>query len=269
VVLTLDRRKVEGPEEGLNKIREASAYFIQYLKRKGYKVKSYIRVLEWHKDGYPHLHLIIETNKIGMIGGDVIRDFYKLGGVHESYFKSERHFKDMVRYAYKTGYLTKEKDHQSKLPEWAKNKDVGTIRRYEYSQERNLNSERDRTEQDNKINHLQEEYKLQEKRKNCYQIIIENCCKELSVTIYKNKEDMVIYGRVKNNGKIPGEYNQAINKRIWVTNETDLFRWLMNVDRDVSLLRAERYMYHHKKTEKEAIEDFNRGIVDKWIQSLI
>lgn len=271
VVLTLDRSKFQSPSEGLIYLKKSSAYFIQYLKRNGFKVKRYVRVLEWHKDGYPHLHLLIESNRIGMIGGDVIRKFYKLGQVNESYFKNKQHFESMINYAGKTGYISKEKNHQSRLPEWALKENVGTIRRYEYSLERNLDKNQedseslDNTEKEELTHVLKINYKeKREIERNNYEVVIKNCGKLLHVSIYDVNKSIRFDGIVRNSGGLPGEFNKQINKMVWYTVAGDLFEWLNIVDRERSFMPIERYMFENNRNENETLRDWENGIYQRW-----
>lgn len=81
--------------------------------------------LEWYKNGYPHWHLFIEVEKsgrAGMIGQDVIHYYWPIAQIiKEKYVTNLSHWRALTGYFKKTGYFTKGKSHQVKLPEWALN----------------------------------------------------------------------------------------------------------------------------------------------------
>lgn len=91
--------------------------------RRPLKVLNWIVHLEWHKNGYPHYHVLLEVEGIGYrtrIGGDTIRSIWKPGKfVYETYFKDPKHWRNLVGDFNKTGYFHSEKDHQGRLPSWA------------------------------------------------------------------------------------------------------------------------------------------------------
>lgn len=101
-------------------------YFIQNLGRAGVVVTDWTCNMEWHDNGFPHWHLMIEVDKpgpAGMIGEKLIHQLWSWGGlvhrIHESPFRSEKHFKKFTGYFAKSGYLHKDKQHQIELPGWA------------------------------------------------------------------------------------------------------------------------------------------------------
>jgi len=91
--------------------------------RKPLKITNWIVHLEWHKNGFPHWHLLIEIDSIGWrtrIGGDALRSIWNPGKfVYETYFKDPKHWRNLVGDFGKTGYFQKDKDHQAHLPSWA------------------------------------------------------------------------------------------------------------------------------------------------------
>lgn len=118
VVLTVSRDKT--PEESMEEIRRNRAIpkLIQALGLKGYR---WLWVLEFHKGGYPHWHLFIETvrGKAGLIGKKKIQSLWKRGIVWETYAKSEKHWRAITGYHKKTGYFGAEtKQHQLELPNY-------------------------------------------------------------------------------------------------------------------------------------------------------
>jgi hypothetical protein len=89
-------------------------------------------VLEWHHDGFPHYHVLIEMadrGRASRIGQDWIHAHWFDGSrIHEQFFDSENHFKWFAGYFKKHGYFG-DKEHQSVLPSWALN-EKKTIRRF-------------------------------------------------------------------------------------------------------------------------------------------
>ena len=81
--------------------------------------------LEWHKDGRPHWHLIIESNQYGrlsMIGQAMIHHYWPVGRwIYESHVASLQHWIKIIGYVGKHGYFQDDKEHQSRLPAWAVN----------------------------------------------------------------------------------------------------------------------------------------------------
>ena len=97
--------------------------FIQNLGRAGVSVEDWTSNLEWHNDGTPHFHLLIQVSKAGrngQIGEKLIHRCWPYGRIHEYYFKGEKAFMDFLGYFGKTGYMHKDKRHQVILPDWAK-----------------------------------------------------------------------------------------------------------------------------------------------------
>lgn len=123
VTLTLDR-KIAGEGESAYKWAKANkpiGRFIQNLGRSGVVVTDWTSNLEWHEDGSPHWHLLIEVShagRAGQIGQDVIHQCWPYGRIHETFFKSRNHFRDFLGYFKKSGYLHKDKQHQIELPAW-------------------------------------------------------------------------------------------------------------------------------------------------------
>jgi len=87
------------------------------------EVNQWRAYLEWHENGFPHYHVLIDVGKegaAGMIGNERIRHYWPIADwVHEDHFESEEHWKNMVGYFEKNGYFNKGKKHQTTLPEWA------------------------------------------------------------------------------------------------------------------------------------------------------
>ena len=125
IVLTADR--VSHPVAVYDDVRNQKAIpsIIRALKLTHQK---WIWILEWHKDGYPHWHLLIESNR-GMIGKKLIASKWMYGLVWESYVKSENHWKRIKGYHQHKGYLAGEsKAHQLSLPRALRNR--SRVRKY-------------------------------------------------------------------------------------------------------------------------------------------
>lgn len=132
ITLTLDPKKFKADLETYRFIVSEVSYFIQNLKRKGINIKRYIKVIEFHKSGLPHFHLLVETDNGSMIGKDFIQSVWGYGNCWERYFKNEHEFNDFTGYFNKHGYFQKEKDHQVTLPDYLM-KTTEIIRKYNYS----------------------------------------------------------------------------------------------------------------------------------------
>lgn len=87
------------------------------------KIYQYKWFLEWYENGFPHLHLFVETEfkgRAGMIGGDRIRHYWNIAKmIYEKPVMSKAHWKRLTGYFNKNGYFSKGKKHQIKLPSWA------------------------------------------------------------------------------------------------------------------------------------------------------
>jgi hypothetical protein len=116
VILTVSRDKP--PQDIMKEIRKERA-IPKTVARLGLKGKKWLWVLEFHKGGFPHWHLFIETRpgKEGIIGKKRIQSAWKYGHVWETYAKSVEHWKAITGYHKKTGYFGAEtKQHQLELP---------------------------------------------------------------------------------------------------------------------------------------------------------
>lgn len=156
VILTVDPSLFSSPVEAFNEIREKRlvAQFIRRLRR-GVKEKQgskwvqkiqpleilrWAWFLEWHKNGFPHYHVFIQVpqeGSAGMIGGDRLRDSWKLGKiVKELYFENENHFREMTGYYSNKGYFEKGKKYQGELPGDIINTTTTKIRRMNSSEQK-------------------------------------------------------------------------------------------------------------------------------------
>lgn len=134
VVLTIDPQRYPDPAAVYDEIRnkKALAGMINNLERTvGIKIIDWMWVLEWHRSGHAHWHVLIEVDQAGraaMIGQENIQKYWLYGKAYEKYFKNETHWKRFSGYFGKHGYFNKKEKHQSILPEWARESRI-TIRR--------------------------------------------------------------------------------------------------------------------------------------------
>lgn len=123
IILTLDR--AYNAEEGYEDIRKTKALprLVRHLTGGS---SRYLWALEWHADGYPHWHLLLEgssSGAAGRIGKKRIQRAWGFGLVWETYVASEDHWKAICGYHNKKGYLAGErKKHQLVLPGWLRSK---------------------------------------------------------------------------------------------------------------------------------------------------
>ena len=167
VILTVDPELYESPAAALADIRKRRLVgeFIRRL-RHGVKVKIGARwvwkykpidilrwawFLEFHKNGFPHYHVFIQTpqkGSAGMIGGDFLRDSWKIAKiVKETYFRNEDHFRQMTGYYADKGYFEKGKEYQGRLPEDILNNNKEKIKRMN-SSEKGFQGKREPTEEE-------------------------------------------------------------------------------------------------------------------------
>lgn len=249
-VLTVDPAQFEDGEAALEYLRAHRA--IQNLIRnieRGAKVqnekgewivlyeplpiKDWIWFIEWHEGGYPHFHLFIETKakgKAGMIGGDRIRHYWKAGTwVHETYIKSEKHFRKLTGYFRGHGYFevkgkhAKLKRHQVTLPTWAQEKygSGSKIRRVGAKclgkMEKSSEEYFDRIVNTTEVIDIQTGEVLRtpnkkERSKRTYKAILKSCGQKTRIKIISGNSHIIAvvnkpYKKVKN--KIPGQYEKG------------------------------------------------------------
>ncbi len=125
------------------KINKPIGHFIENLGRAGIKVTDWTCNMEWHDNGYPHWHLLIEVDKpgpAGMIGQELLHKLWSHGDtthrIHEYYFSSEERFKKFTGYFSKSGYLHKDKQHQVTLPAWASGRGWAGVKINRFSSKR-------------------------------------------------------------------------------------------------------------------------------------
>jgi hypothetical protein len=187
VVLSIDRKKFKDGREAFYYLREKKALsqLIHNLKRTvGITVTDWVWVLEWHSDGFPHWHLFIDVNitgKGGMIGGDVIRQYWTYGAATESFIRSENHWKVFTNYFGKHGYFQKKKAHQAALPDWAR-EETQKIRKFG-SQSGPKKERNEFQKKESKLKEIKSKLKKEEEKQmpemkkieKTYDIILEEC----------------------------------------------------------------------------------------------
>lgn len=129
ITLTIDREQFADGEAAYQKVKDSqaiSAMCRNFVRFAGKEIKNWLWVLEWHEDGFPHWHLVVEMRQSGrrsMIGQEIIHKYWPWGRIREGYVSDARHWRNISGYLQKKGYLTggDDKGHQTELPEWAKN----------------------------------------------------------------------------------------------------------------------------------------------------
>jgi Putative transmembrane protein precursor. len=129
------------------KLHKPIGHFIENLGRAGVKVTDWTCNMEWHDNGYPHWHLLIEVDKPGrkgMIGQELLHELWAWGEkshrIHEGYFETEQQFKEFTGYFAKSGYLHKDKQHQMILPDWASGQGWAGMKINRFSSKRSVKS---------------------------------------------------------------------------------------------------------------------------------
>lgn len=121
MITTTVSREYGNQEEIYKLTRDKPRYLIKDIQRvKRKKINRYICFLEWQEGGYSHYHIIIETNKIGMIGKHEIQALWKYGNCWEDYFHDYQHWINVTGYFEKHSYfdMSHEKGHQVQPPEF-------------------------------------------------------------------------------------------------------------------------------------------------------
>jgi hypothetical protein len=138
IVLTVDPLKYEDGFDAWRSINSRAVIrdMIRNLRRyKGRGLGFWMWFLEWHRNGFPHWHLLVETDVVGrggMIGQEALHGYWREGRIRESYFKSQYHWDMFSGYIKKHGYIEKRKKQQGELPAWALEY-KGRIRRFDGS----------------------------------------------------------------------------------------------------------------------------------------
>lgn len=148
VVLTTDRNKFNDNIDALETITGGKRLyaFLRKLER-GKKKKvgnewiwefepvrfsNALAVLEFHKDGFPHWHFLLEVEKEGkegMLGLERLLWAWTYGMVREEYFRDENHWKNLAGYFAEKGYFEKGKEYQTRLPDNVKENMNRRVRR--------------------------------------------------------------------------------------------------------------------------------------------
>jgi hypothetical protein len=122
VTLTMDPHKCGEGADAYLFYREHGqiGYFIDRLRRLGIKIIDWCGFIEFHLNGNPHFHLLIRTKKgsAGMIGNKTLLKAWAYGYVKEEHFATYKHYENLVGYLGKAGYLHKNKEYQSVLPDY-------------------------------------------------------------------------------------------------------------------------------------------------------
>lgn len=156
ITLTVDRRHFDGPEQAFDEIqaqKSISNLFRNLSRTEKKDIQDWVRVLEWHRDGFPHWHILVLMGSRGIasqIGGDPLRTYWCHGAVRESYMKSAAHWGRFTGYFGKMGYFEdkKGKQHQVSLPEWARNRSqrirrIGAMHRKDQQKEKTIRQKAD------------------------------------------------------------------------------------------------------------------------------
>lgn len=144
VVLSGDPKAWESPAEFLQDVHDHKRIpsLIRNLKRTHKKkILDWIWIMEWYQDGMPHWHLLLlmdEKGKAAMIGQELLHKYWGKEWIKESYFDSEKRWKGFAGYFHKTGYFQKNKAHQSRLPDWARELVVAPRRMGRQARKRDL-----------------------------------------------------------------------------------------------------------------------------------
>lgn len=119
VILTIDR--AYDADEGYEDVRRTKA-IPRLVRRLTGGSGRYLWALEWHADGYPHWHLLVEgssSGAAGRIGKQKIQGAWGRGICWETFIRDDDHWKAICGYHKSRGYLAGErKAHQLELPEW-------------------------------------------------------------------------------------------------------------------------------------------------------
>ncbi len=182
IVLTIDPDKYNGPEEAFNEVakKRAIAELCRNIERThGREINDWIRLLEWHSNGFPHWHLIVEMSVQGraaQIGQDIIHHYWPYGKiVREKYVESEHHWDNICGYLQKKGYLTggEGKTHQLVLPDWLAD---STKKIPRYSSMRKPSGDRSaKRNKEGKVEGIGKPFKLSNETRKTHKIALAEC----------------------------------------------------------------------------------------------
>jgi len=115
VILTVSR---EYPAQGAYTLIRKHRSIPRLMAALNLKGRQWLWVLEWHADGWPHWHVLVESDR-GMIGKKRIDLEWGWGWSWESYIRDADHWAKIKGYHRSKGYLAGEgKAHQLELPAW-------------------------------------------------------------------------------------------------------------------------------------------------------
>lgn len=126
VTLTIDPKLYPDPQQAylqISKVRAIPSLIHDLKRTHNILIRDWWCVQEWHRSGHAHWHLYLEVGRqgrAGQIGGDLLRRYWPYGAVREEWIRDQKHWDSLTGYFEKSGYLQKDKAHQSILPEWAK-----------------------------------------------------------------------------------------------------------------------------------------------------
>jgi hypothetical protein len=130
IILTVDPKQFNFDGQAAYeylKNKKALSQFVHNLKRTcKIKITDWVWNLEWHKNGFPHWHLFLQTKKgmWGMVGNANLLQCWKYGIPREEHIHSQKHWDNFTGYFGGKGYFKgeskKDKSHQLELPDWAK-----------------------------------------------------------------------------------------------------------------------------------------------------
>lgn len=138
LVLTVGREGWPGPQEAFEHYRVLVSRVMHEIRRHysrvGVELMDIVSVLEWHKDGFPHWHVlerVSDGGRVSMIPLEVVHRVWGEARVLASRVESEKHWTELVGYVGSGGYFGgRDKEHQVSLPQWARGRKAGTIRKF-------------------------------------------------------------------------------------------------------------------------------------------
>ena len=126
VIFTVDRRRYDDAAQAFEDLRCRVSRVVDGLRddygSRGIAIQDFVRVLEWHKDGFPHWHLFMLLSKPGrpgMVNLEVTTRLWRLrvGRVIVKRVRNETHWGRLVGYGMKSGYIGRGKEHQTAVPD--------------------------------------------------------------------------------------------------------------------------------------------------------
>jgi hypothetical protein len=293
VVLTIDREKFKSGFDAIQYVHKKKSIpaFIRNLQRgkkpfKKISISRWLWALEWHEDGYPHWHFLIEVSEagsMGQIGGDMLRHYWGLSTwVYETYFHNAKHFEAVAGYYGKQGYFEKGYKCQGKLPDEIRENVRRRIRRNSYVDveerriKRAMKMMKKKADVDSMVkvvckdvNLFMEEVerrfrseaeKIEKKEKNrfSYSMVLGRCGEKTIVLINFNSVELmgvvnISYKEMK--GYFPGEYKEKVGQVV----KLDFFDGLQIV-KEFERLIAYRFV---EKSYGDSMVLFNKTY--RWI----